>query len=277
MKQKTIDYGRIAKAIDYIEMNFRDQPSLDDVAEAIHLSPYHFQRLFKEWVGVSPKKFLQYTSVEYAKSLLMESKKSISETAFLTGLSGTSRLHDLFVKIESMNPAEYKNEGVDLMIHYSMEQSPFGSILIASTSIGICHLEFEDDLDLAVKNLQKQFKHSQLREGTDDNQQRALGIFKSDWNNLDEIKLHLKGTAFQIKVWKALLSIPSGQLTTYGRLATQIGNPKAARAVGTAIGSNPVAYLIPCHRVIQASGIYGGYKWNPIRKKVMIGWEGVQP
>lgn len=275
MDQSIINYSLIAKAIDYLDKNFRDQSSLDDVAQAIHLSPYHFQRLFKEWVGVSPKKFLQYTSVEYAKSLLMESKKSLSETAFSTDLSRTTRLHDLFVKIEGLTPAKYKNNGADLLIYYSMQQSPFGSILIASTQIGICYLEFEDDLCKGLENLKKRFKHSQLREGTDENQQKALRIFRADWSNIDEIKLHLKGTDFQIKVWNTLLAVPYGKLITYGRLAKEIGNPSAARAVGTAVGANPIAYLIPCHRVIQASGMSGGYKWNPIRKKIMIGWEGV--
>lgn len=272
--QEHINFRRIAEAITYLQQNFRQQPSLDEVAEKIHLSSYHFQRLFTQWAGVSPKKFLQYISVEHAKSLLKTKQATLFNTAHQTGLSGTGRLHDLFVKIEGMTPGEYKDGGKSLEISYGFQESPFGSILIGSTTKGICHISFVASEDEASNQLQTQFPkasfcsqplHSSVKQ-----------FFSQDWTNLDRIKLHLKGTDFQLKVWEALLKIPAGNLTTYGKLATCIGKPNASRAVGTAIGSNPIAYLIPCHRVIQSSGVFGGYRWGPARKTAMIGWEAAQ-
>lgn len=269
-------YNTIAKALNYLENNFKKQPSLDEVAKQIHLSPFHFQRIFKEWAGVSPKKYLQFLSVNYAKSLLKNQSKNLFDTAFESGLSGTSRLHDLFVNIEGMTPGEYKNGGEKLNINYSFAESPFGDILVASTAKGICFLSFVNSSEEGFLNLEKQFPKAQFQQKTDKNQQDALFIFQDDWSNLNQIKLHLKGTDFQLKVWEALLSIPQGNLSTYSEISKKINNPKAVRAVGTAIGSNPVAYLIPCHRVIQSSGKISGYRWNPIRKKAMIGWEAVK-
>lgn len=274
--QETINYNRIAEAIDYIKANFKDQPNLDEVAEKVHLSPFHFQRLFSEWAGTSPKKFLQYTSIEHAKKLLKENHATISETAFETGLSGTSRLHDLFVNIEGMTPAEYKNGGKNLAINYSFAESPFGNIVVASTSKGICFMAFAEDEVAGLIALKDKFPNASFTQKLDLVQQNALFIFQNDWSKLSEIKLHLKGTDFQLKVWETLLKIPMGQLSTYGTIAQQIQKPNASRAVGTAIGSNPVAFLIPCHRVIQSSGIFGGYMWGNTRKTAIIGWEGAQ-
>lgn len=271
--QSQIDYNRIAKAIDYIRSNFKLQPSLEEVAENIHLSPAHFQKIFTDWAGTSPKKFLQFISVEHAKNLLKEEKLSLFDTAYETGLSSTSRLHDLFVNIEGMSPAEYKNGGKSLVIHYSFSVSPFGNIMVASTEKGICHMAFETYKEAALENLKIQFPNAAFFEKEDELQKNALSIFNKDWSHLSTIKLHLKGTDFQLKVWKSLLSIPMGKLSTYGNLADKIGNSKASRAVGTAIGSNPVAFLIPCHRVIQSSGNIGGYRWGSDRKQMMIGWE----
>lgn len=274
--QENIHYKRIAEAIDYIKANFRDQPHLDEVAEKVHLSPFHFQRLFSEWAGTSPKKFLQYTSLEYAKKLLQENQATLSETAYETGLSGTSRLHDLFVTIEGMTPAEYKNGGRNLAINYSFAESPFGNMLVASTEKGICFMGFAEDEANGFLALKEKFPHAHFSRKLDLIQQSALFIFQNDWSKLSEIKLHLKGTDFQLKVWETLLKIPMGQLSTYGTVANQIEKPNASRAVGTAIGSNPVAFLIPCHRVIQASGALGGYMWGNTRKTAIIGWEGAQ-
>jgi len=274
--QETINYNRIAEAIDYIKANFKDQPNLDEVAEKVHLSPFHFQRLFSEWAGTSPKKFLQYTSIEHAKKLLKENHATISETAFETGLSGTSRLHDLFVNIEGMTPAEYKNGGKNLVINYSFAESPFGNIVVASTSKGVCFMAFAEDEITGLIALKDKFPNASFTQKLDLVQQNALFIFQNDWSKLSEIKLHLKGTDFQLKVWETLLKIPMGQLSTYGSIAQQIQKPNASRAVGTAIGSNPVAFLIPCHRVIQSSGIFGGYMWGNTRKTAIIGWEGAQ-
>ncbi|RED25462.1 AraC family transcriptional regulator of adaptative response/methylated-DNA-[protein]-cysteine methyltransferase [Flavobacterium cutihirudinis] len=274
--QETINYNRIAEAIDYIKANFKDQPNLDEVAEKVHLSPFHFQRLFSDWAGTSPKKFLQYTSLEHAKKLLKENQATISETAFETGLSGTSRLHDLFVNIEGMTPAEYKNGGKNLEINYSFAESPFGNIIVASTQKGVCFMAFAEEEETGFDYLKNKFPNAQFSKKLDLAQQNALFIFQNDWSKLSEIKLHLKGTDFQLKVWETLLKIPMGQLSTYGTIAHQIQKPNASRAVGTAIGSNPVAFLIPCHRVIQSSGIFGGYMWGNTRKTAIIGWEGAQ-
>lgn len=274
--QENINYNRIAEAIEYIRLNFRSQPNLDDVAEKIHLSPHHFQRMFTEWAGTSPKKFLQYISVEHAKKILSENNTTLFDTAFETGFSSTSRLHDLFVNIEGMTPAEYKNGGKDLSINYSFAESPFGNLIVASTSKGVCYMAFENEEARAFQVLQAKFPNAAFHQRPDLFQQNALFIFQNDWSKLREIKLHLKGSDFQLKVWETLLKIPMGKLSTYGTIANYIDNPKASRAVGTAIGSNPVAFLIPCHRVIQSSGTFGGYMWNPTRKAAIIGWEGAK-
>lgn len=274
MNQSDINYYRIAEAIDYIRSNFRSQPDLNDVAKKIHLSPFHFQRLFTEWAGTSPKKFLQYISIEHAKKLLKERQNTLSVTAFESGLSGTGRLHDLFINIEGMTPAEYKQGGKNLYIYYSFAESPFGNIIIASTNKGICHMAFyENSDDHALTLLKNHFPNARYEQRLDRIQQNALFIFQHDWTKLNQIKLHLKGSEFQLKVWQALLTIPIGHLSTYGTIAHCIEKPTASRAVGTAIGSNPVAYLIPCHRVIQSTGEIGGYMWGSNRKAAIIGWE----
>lgn len=265
-------YEKVEKAIEYISQNFRQQPNLDDVAKRVYVSPFHFQRLFKEWAGVSPKKFLQYISIQHAKKLL-EKNNSLADVAFETGLSATSRLHDLFISIEGMTPGEYKNGGEQLHINYSFAESPFGNIIVASTGKGICHLAFADDEKQALQGLKNLFPNASFRQVVDTIQQNALFIFTQDWKNLSGIKLHLKGTSFQLKVWEALLKVPMGSLTTYADLATSVGNANASRAVGSAVGDNPVAFLIPCHRVIKSTGVIGNYHWGGNRKTAMIGWE----
>ncbi len=271
--QEKINYDRIAEAINYIKLNFKNQPNLDDVAEKVHLSPFHFQRLFTDWAGISPKKFLQYLSLDYAKNLLKDKQATLFDTAFETGLSGTGRLHDLFINIEGMTPAEYKNGGKELDINYSFAESPFGNIIVASTSKGICYMAFADDREDAFSKLLEQFPNASYTQVVDVAQQDALHIFKKDWSELSNIKLHLKGTSFQLKVWETLLKIPMGDLSTYSDISKQIHQPNASRAVGSAIGANPVAFLIPCHRVIKSTGESGGYHWGPTRKSAIIGWE----
>lgn len=272
-----INYLRIAEAIDYLRTNFKAQPDLDQVAAQINLSPFHFQRLFTDWAGTSPKKFLQYISVGYAKQILRrDSSPSLFDAALETGLSGTGRLHDLFVSIEGMSPGEYKNGGQGLLVFYRFSPSHFGNLLVASTHRGVCFLAFADNEQESLTELKTQFPKAEFVEKETAFQNDALHLFQRDWSNSHEIKLHLKASPFQLKVWEALLKIPMGKLCTYGELAQQIGMPQAARAVGTAIGNNPVAFLIPCHRVIQASGIIGGYRWNPVRKTALIGWEAAQ-
>lgn len=275
-EQHHINYYRIAEAIDYLKQHFKSQPSLEEVAEKVHLSPYHFQRIFTEWAGTSPKKFLQYISIEYAKRILKDDLSTLFDAAYETGLSGTGRLHDLFVKIEGMTPAEYKNGGSNLVINYSWEASPFGDILVASTGKGVCYMAFAEEEGQGMADLADKFPEAGLKRRQDVFQQDALSIFRGDWSRMEKIKLHLKGTPFQLKVWEALLKIPMAGLTTYGRMAKLVGSPNASRAVGTAVGSNPVAFLIPCHRVIQSNGTLGGYMWGVSRKRAMIGWEAAQ-
>jgi AraC family transcriptional regulator of adaptative response/methylated-DNA-[protein]-cysteine methyltransferase len=269
------DYERIEKAIVFLTQSFKEQPDLDEVAKQVHLSPFHFQRLFTQWAGVSPKKFVQFISVEYAKGLLKQNV-SLADATFEIGLSGTSRLHDLFVNVEGMTPGNFKNGGQDLQIQYSFAETLFGDVIIASTPKGICHLAFVANEKKETENLFKLFPNANFAQKTDWLQQNALQFFSGDWNNLHKIKLHLKGTPFQLKVWQSLLKIPLGNISTYASIAQNILSPKATRAVGTAIAANPVAFLIPCHRVIRSSGIIGEYHWGSNRKAAILGWEAAQ-
>ncbi len=268
-----INYDRIAAAIEYVKLHFKEQPSLDDISTAIGISAFHFQRLFLEWAGVSPKKFIQYLSVEYAKKMLMDEQLSLLDVAYETGLSGTSRLHDLFVNIEGMTPGEFKNGGENLVINYSFATSPFGKIIVASTRKGICHLFFVEDEKQAFSDLKFRFPNAQYQQILDVLQQNALRIFQMNWEQLDQIKLHLKGTDFQLKVWTALLKVPQAKLASYSSVAKRIEQPKASRAVGTAIACNPIAIIIPCHRVIRMTGEIGDYMWGDTRKSAIIAWE----
>lgn len=277
--QASVNYQRIAQAIDYLQQHFRQQPGLEAIAAHIHLSPQHFQRLFSEWAGTSPKKFLQYLSVEHAKKLLADhTGGTLADAAYQTGLSSTSRLHELFISIEGMTPAEYKNGGRNLSVSYSFAPTPFGTVLIASTETGICHMAFETDEKQALARLQHKFPNAGFRMHRTAMQENALRIFRQPpgTDMLTGIKLHLKGTPFQLKVWESLLKIPMGHLSTYGSVAARAGNARASRAVGTAIGNNPIAFLIPCHRVIQSTGMLGGYMWGTGRKAAIIGWESAQ-
>jgi len=271
--QSELDYKRIADAINFLKLNYKTQPALEDVAEHVHLSPFHFQRMFKDWAGVTPKQFLQFLSVEHAKGIL-NSGSSIFEVAYETGLSGTGRLHDLFIKVEGMTPGEYKNGGSGLHVNYSFMQSPFGQVLVASTVKGVCYMAFADEgNELAMIELRSKFSNAQFVNQPDNFQRAAMGIFNADWTNLQQIKLHLKGTDFQLKVWETLLKVPMGGLTSYSSLAQGVNSPNAQRAVGTAVAQNPVAFLIPCHRVIKSTGETGQYHWGSNRKDAIIAWE----
>jgi len=264
------NYYRIAKAIEFIKENFRSQPDLNEVAKNVYLSPHHFQRMFTAWAGVSPKKFLQFMSLDHAKNILNNQEATLSEAAFETGLSGTGRLHDLFVSIEGMTPGEYKNGGENLNINFSFNESPFGTYLVASTSKGICNLLFTEDKVSALNNLKLQWNTANIIEATDSYQNKVKRFFENDLPKADKIKLHLRGTEFQLKVWEALLRIPEGQLSSYSDIAVKVCTVKASRAVGSAIGKNPVAYIIPCHRVIKKTGEFGEYRWGRTRKIAMI-------
>lgn len=272
--QQELNYKRIADAIRFIKKNYRTQPKLEEIAEHINMSPFHFQRMFSEWAGTTPKRFLQYLNIEYAKKILKETHATLFDTACELGLSGTGRLHDLFINIEGMTPGEYKNGGLALNINYSFADTPFGKIIAASTDKGVCHMAFVDEGERrAFDHLRSIFPNAKYVLSPDTKQQHALSVFDRDWNRLEEIKLHLKGTEFQLKVWETLLKIPAGGLATYADLATKSGYNGACRAVGTAVGKNPVAFLIPCHRVIKATGEPGNYHWGEMRKNAIIGWE----
>jgi len=266
-----LDYYRIEKAIQYLENNYKDQPDLKVIADSLHLSEAHFQKMFKKWVGISPKKFLQFLTLEYTKEKLKSS--TFMNATYEAGLSSTSRLHELFVNIGAITPKEYRSMGKDLKIYYGFHDSQFGLCLIAITDKGICHLAFGSNQDKAtlLEELKNEWANAQI---TEDRTKTTLYfnlIFKQD--KKDSIPILLKGTNFQIQVWKALLKIPEGQLTTYENIAKVINNPSALRAVGTAVGSNHISYLIPCHMVINKVGIIGKYRWGSARKKAMIAWE----
>ncbi|MGM0621160.1 MAG: methylated-DNA--[protein]-cysteine S-methyltransferase [Bacteroidota bacterium] len=271
--QEEYNYRRIAEAIEYIRQHFRVQPNLDEVARHIHLSPYLFQRLFTEWAGVSPKKFLQFISVAYAKQLLKTEQTTLFDTAYQTGLSGTGRLHDLFISIEGMTPGEFKNGGKDLSIDHEFLHTPFGRALAASTQKGVCFMAFDDDEKNVLDELFRQFPNAKYRRQFSAQLLGIRQIFELEGDGITHLKLHLRGTPFQLKVWEALLKVPKGNLTTYGKLAAQVNQQGASRALGTAVGKNPVAFLIPCHRVIKSNGLVGGYRWGTTRKTAMIGWE----
>ena len=250
------DYGRIENAIRFIEAHYHDQPSLDEVAAAIHLSPHHFQRLFTRWAGVSPKQFMRFLTVEHAKAML-EQSQSVLDTSFDSGLSGPGRLHDLFVTFEAATPGEYKRGGDSLEIRYGFHVGPFGEFLLAQTARGLCGLAFVIDgaRRAAIEDLDARWPAATLRQdqtGTSADAQMAFP--RPGQTPPVPLKLWAKGTNFQIKVWEALLRLPAGQLSSYGAIARAVGQSSSARAVGRAVAENPMAYLIPCHRVIRASG-----------------------
>lgn len=242
-KQDEINFARVADAIEYITRNYQEQPSLFDIAEEANVSIYHFQQLFTEWAGVSPKKFLQYISVNRAKRILKEGQGSLFDAAFETGLSGTGRLHELFIHIEGMTPGEYKVGGKGLTINYRFAKTLFGEILVASTSKGVCYMTFCDNREQALAELGHHFPFATFEKHPDEFQERALAVFSMDWTNLNEVKLHLRGTEFQLKVWETLLKIPMGTLTTYGDIANYLDSPSSSRAVGTAVGDKPGSIL----------------------------------
>ncbi|MBW4612567.1 MAG: methylated-DNA--[protein]-cysteine S-methyltransferase [Desmonostoc vinosum HA7617-LM4] len=269
------DYERIAQAILFMRQNYLSQPDLATIAEHVHLSEYHFQRLFTKWAGISPKRFLQYLTVEYAKSKITQTK-SLLDLSIDVGLSSPGRLHDLFVKVEAMSPGEFKTQGVGLEIRYGIHDTPFGKSLIATTPRGICNLYFLDVIDEqnAEKVLHLQWQKAKIIRDQQATQNISHQISHPNaLSNNQSITLLVKGTNFQVQVWRALLKVPFGSMTTYQNVANIIGRPTAVRAVGNAVGKNPVAYFIPCHRVIRESGELGGYRWGRERKTVILDWE----
>ena len=267
------DYERVARAIEFLRRNAASQPDLAAVARHLHLSEHHFQRLFTRWAGVSPKRFVQYLTIEHAKSCLAATS-GVLDLAGVVGLSGPGRLHDLFVTLEAMSPGEYKVGGAGLAIRYGVHESPFGAALVAVTARGICGLQFIDGADDGIERLRQDWPEAELRQDRDGTAPVVERLFRPLSSQPGRpLALLVKGSNFQVKVWRALLELPFGSLATYGHVAGRIGAPGSARAVGTAIGANPIAWLIPCHRVIRESGALGGYRWGTGRKAAMLGWE----
>ena len=270
-----LDYSRIEKAIRFLDRERATAPSLAEAAAHVGLSETHFQKLFTRWAGISPKRFLQHRTAEVVKRLLREGRP-VLEVSYEAGLSGPGRLHDLLVNAEAATPGEVQRAGAGLTVRFGFHPTPFGECLIGVTTRGVCHLAFVHPVSRAValERLRTDWPEAQLAPDQDATRSAVSTAFPPPGSaKRPSLSLHVKGTNFQLKVWRALLEIPPGQVTTYGDLAARVGNPRAARAVGTAVGSNPVSYLIPCHRVIRSTGELGGYAWGPDRKRVMLALE----
>ena len=275
MQTNAEDYRRIEKAIEFLAENYQNQLSLDKVARSVNLSEFHFQRLFRRWAGISPKRLVQFLTLEHAKQALEESR-SVLDAAYDAGLSSPSRLHDLFVTTEAMTPGEFKAKGAGLEISYGFHASPFGECVLAVTERGICGLGFvqEGNRKQALEDFRRRWPAARFEENPGKTQGYMDGIFSAKKRNgAEPVRLLLMGTNFQIKVWEALLRIPSGSVVSYEDLARRLGKPSAARAVGGAVGRNPISFLIPCHRAIRKMGITGDYHWGAARKKAILAWE----
>ena len=272
-----LNFSRIEQAIRFLTENVTAQPDLDEVAAQVHLSPFHFQRLFTDWAGISPKRFLQFLTTDFLKNRLVNTS-NLLEATDLAGLSSPSRVHDLFVTLEAVTPNEYKTGGENVEIAYGFHETPFGKCFIAVTERGICGLSFiQTDNELAIFNdFKKKWSNADFEKNESKTALIIDQIFTPSVQKAPKLHLLVKGTNFQVKVWEALLKIPTGSLSTYQTIAELAGSPNAVRAVGTAVGSNPIAYLIPCHRVIRKEGKIGEYHWGENRKKALIGFEMAQ-
>ena len=274
------DYERVANVIRFLDRHHTEQPDLHQLASAAGLSPFHFHRLFSAWAGVTPKDFLQCLTLEHVKHLLRNGD-NVFDAALNAGLSGPGRLHDLCVTLEAASPGEMKNGGAGMQIEYGFAETPFGQALIAETKRGICHLSFVDGpgRNSARNLLTSQWPNAKLNRNDARIAELSAKIFTQvrDGVSRPTLRAFVRGTPFQLRVWRALLRVPSGSLTTYGRLAQAIGQSQAARAVGSAVGANPIAFIIPCHRVIRETGALGNYHWDPIRKRAIVGWELLSP
>ena len=276
--QASVDYQRIEKAIQFLAENFHSQPSLKEIAGNIHVSEFHFQRLFTRWVGISPKRFLQFLTKEYAKTLL-EKSINLLDVTYESGLTSPGRLHDLFVTCEAVTPGEYKTKGAGLEIAYGYHATPFGECMLAKTDRGICGLSFVQSGGRrpVFADLKNKWTNAKLVEDPQLTRPFVKQIFNpSEEKNSAPLHLILNGTNFQIKVWEALIKIPMGAVVSYESVAAHIGMPKASRAVGNAVGSNPVSFIIPCHRVIRKTAEFGNYGGGVARKMAMLGWEAIQ-
>lgn len=267
------DYVRIERAIRYLSENLEAQPSLDDVAQSIGLSPFHLQRLFRRLAGVTPKQFLQHLTVERAKDAL-DASQSVFDASMAAGLSGPARLHDHFVTLEAMTPGEYKAGGAGLEIRYGTAASPFGEIFAAETPRGICAMSFTETGGVEeLDALRNQWFAASLARNDAVAAETARHIFEGNSSPQHPLRVVAAGTNFQVRVWRALLEVPFGSVRTYRQIAKAIGAPASSRAVGNALAANPIAYLIPCHRVILSTGAIGQYRWQPFRKRALLAWE----
>ena len=268
-------YNKIAGAIDFLYEHFREQPTLEETAAQVNMSAFHFQRTFTEWAGISPKRFLQYLTTDYLKGHILEFP-NLMDAADDAGLSSQSRVYDLFVNLEAVTPQEYKEKGRGLEIEYGFHPTPFGEIILGATERGVSHLSFLKDTNRkeAIEALESNWENASIRPSTGHTEELANAIFNRSKNAKQEkLNVLVKGTNFQVKVWNALLEIPYGSVTTYQSIAQKIGEPKAMQAVGSAVGANNIAYLIPCHRVIRKNLVIADYRWGSERKKAMLGWE----
>jgi AraC family transcriptional regulator, regulatory protein of adaptative response / methylated-DNA-[protein]-cysteine methyltransferase len=270
------DYERVARVIRYLDEHHTEQPDLAALAGHAGLSPFHFHRLFSAWTGVTPKDFLQCLTITHAKAML-RGGGSVLDSALDAGLSGPGRLHDLCVSLEAASPGELKSGGAAWTLVAGFAPSPFGTCLVAVSPRGICHLSFVErgDADAAWAGLRQEWPNARARRDDSAAGKISRRIFarRGSRHARPPLRACVQGTAFQLRVWRALLEVPFGRLTTYGRLAAAVGKPTAARAVGAAVGQNPLAYLIPCHRVIRETGVSGGYRWGPTRKRALVAWE----
>lgn len=274
MPDKLTNYYRIEKAIGFLTDNFKEQPDLDEIARKVYMSPYHFQRIFTDWVGISPKKFIQYLTLDHLRNKIRETENLI-DAAELVGLSSQSRVHDLFVSIEGVSPQQYKTAGKGLEIFYGYHASPFGLCFIAVAEKGICALKFIDEEKSRneFELFSKQWEFASVIHKPDFTQGYIKKIFQRENGSSENLQLLVKGSDFQIKVWEALLKIPFGSVGSFQQVAQMIGKPNASRLVGSAVGSNSILYLIPCHRIISKDGTMGNYHFGKVRKLTMIGWE----
>ena len=268
-----MQYQKIEKAIRFIQENLRTQPSLEEIANAVGLSPFHFQRLFRQWAGITPKRFLQFMTVSHAKQLLKES--SVFDVSLAMGLSSQSRLHDHFVTLEAVSPGQFKNEGKDMKIEYGISHSPFGIVFIGATERGICQLSFIDEKNYSdsLESLQHAWPNADILENRSRMDTLSKKIFNIHIEPIEKFHLFVQGSNFQVKVWESLLRIPTGMAYSYQQVAVSIALPLGSRAIGNAIAKNPIGYLIPCHRVIRNTGIIGGYRWGSERKHAILAWE----
>jgi AraC family transcriptional regulator of adaptative response/methylated-DNA-[protein]-cysteine methyltransferase len=275
MEKQTHDYDLVKHTLAFISENWRDQPSLDTLADQAGLSPTHLQRLFTRWAGLSPKAFLQAVTLDHARGLLRDSA-SILDASYELGLSGPGRLHDLFVTHEGMSPGIYKAHGRGLNIQYGFHDCPFGRALILITSEGLAGLAFADHgkEKSALADMTARWPEATYVENRQATAAYAKRIFESErWKPDQPLKIVFIGSDFEIRVWETLLRIPFGKASTYSDIASHIGKPKAARAVGSAVGKNPISFVVPCHRVLEKSGGLGGYHWGLTRKRAILGWE----